>query len=302
MVCYIRFNYFFSTISYPTDWSLATRIVLGFITSILFLISILLHELMHSIVAQREGIPVHSITLFILGGVSQMTKEPEKPGDEFRMALAGPLSSLVLGGIFYGLWYLSRESNTYIATVTSWMGFINVSLGVFNLIPGFPLDGGRVLRAILWWLTNNLRRATKIASTIGRGVGYLFIFGGIYLIFTANWLQGVWIILIGWFLENAAVGSYRQLALMEVLKGHQASEIMTRDCLMVPAETTVDKLINEQILTSGRRCFPVVAEGRVIGMVTLHNVKTVPQEQRSIKTVRDVMSIPRNSETGTKSG
>ena len=278
---------------FPTThphWSLGTRITVGLITSILFFASVLAHELMHSIVAQRSGIPVHSITLFIFGGVSQMTREPDRPGVEFRMALAGPITSLVLGGLFWLIWYYTRNVSDFITAVSFWLFWINVSLGLFNMIPGFPLDGGRVLRSIIWWFSKNLRRSTKIASTIGRGVGYLFIFIGVYFIFTNNLFNGLWIALIGWFLENAAVGSYRQLALQEILKGHRASEIMIRDCVMVPADLTVDRLVNEYVLSSGRRCFPVREDSRIAGMVTLHNIKSVPQELRSTKTVGEIMT------------
>jgi Zn-dependent protease len=284
---------------YPA-WSLSMKIGAGLVTSFLFFGSVLVHELMHSIVALKEGIQIRAITLFFLGGVSEMTGEPKTAGDEFRMAGAGPLSSLILGGIFLGIFLVLRTSNLesyqFGAAVTYYLGYINILLGIFNLIPGFPLDGGRVLRSIIWKITNNLRRATKIASNIGRGIGYLFIFGGIYFVFGGavygfgGFINGIWFVLIGWFLETAAAGSYRQLALQEVLKGHHASEIMSKDCLMVPGDMTVERLINEHILTSGRRCFPVVSNDRVVGMITLHNIKIVPQEQRSLKTTFDIMT------------
>jgi len=280
----------------PT-WNLLTRVIAGLLTSILFFGSVLAHELMHSIIAQRNGIPIQSITLFIFGGVSQMTKEPETPAVEFRMALAGPLTSVVLGGVFYGIYYLTHPEYPFIYSIALYLGYINIILGIFNIIPGFPLDGGRVLRSIIWGATNNLRRSTKIASNIGRGIGYLFIFVGIFLVFGGNilgmsgWVNGIWLAFIGWFLENAAVGSYRQLALHEVLKGHQASEIMSRDCVMVSGDMTVERLINEQILTSGRRCFPVTsADYGVIGMVTLQNVKSVPQAMRNTRTIAEIMT------------
>jgi len=204
--------------NYPT-WSTATSIIAGAVTSLLFFGSVLAHELMHSVVAQRRGIPVHSITLFIFGGVSQMTDEPKQPGDELRIALAGPVTSLIIGGICWGIYFWSRGSLVFLSAVAFWLGWINVFLAGFNLIPGFPLDGGRVLRSIIWWRSGNLRRATKTASNIGRGVGYLFIFGGIFLVFWGLWINGLWLAFIGWFLENAAVGSYRQLALRDILQG-----------------------------------------------------------------------------------
>lgn len=284
-------SYFPTT--YP-GWSLSAKIIAGLITSLLFFGSVLAHELMHSVVAQHQGIPVRSITLFILGGVSQISGEPKQPGEEFRMAIVGPLTSLIIGGIFWLIWFELKSSPSlsyqYVSGVSYWLGYINIILAVFNLIPGFPLDGGRVLRSIIWGANHNLRGATRIASNIGRGVGYLFIFGGVVLIFSGNFFNGIWIALIGWFLESAAAGSYRQVALRDILRGHTVSEIMTKDCLMVSSDITVEKLVNEFVLTSGRRCFPVVVEGRVLGLVTLHNIKAIPREQWSLKKVREVMT------------
>jgi Zn-dependent protease/CBS domain-containing protein len=282
---------------YPSvfpSWSLASRIAAGIITSLLFFGSVLVHELAHSIVSQRQGIPVESITLFVFGGVSQISEEPKQPKDEFRMAIAGPLSSLVIGGILWGIFFGVRNSNSFalqfIAAITYWLGYINLALGVFNLIPGFPLDGGRVFRSLWWWRSHNLKSATRIASSIGRAIGFLFIFGGIFLVFTSYWFNGIWLALIGWFLESAAVGSYRQLLLQEMLKGHVASEVMSRDCVLIPPETNLERLVNENILTSGRRCFPVVSGSHVMGLMTLHNVRTVPRERWGMETVQEVMT------------
>jgi Zn-dependent protease len=283
---------YFPTV-YPT-WSLSARIAAGLITSVLFFVSVLVHELMHSIVAQRQGIPVQSITLFIFGGVSQITKEPKQPGDEFRMAIVGPLSSLVIGGILLGVYFQWRSVDTFAAqfatSIAYWLGYINVLLGAFNLIPGFPLDGGRVLRSLIWWRNHNLRSATRIASNAGRVVGFLFIFGGIYLIFTGLWFDGIWLALIGWFLESAAVGSYQQLLMQEMLKGHVASEVMSSDCVVIPPDMTIDHLVNGNILTSGRRCFPVGSGSEIMGLMTLHNVKEVPREQWTTETVQQAMT------------
>ncbi len=284
-------SYFPST--YPT-WSLSARIAAGLITSVLFFASVLVHELMHSIVAQRQGIPVQSITLFIFGGVSQITSEPKQPGDEFRMAIVGPLSSLVIGGILLGVYYQWRTVDTFsaqfITAIAYWLGYINLVLGIFNLIPGFPLDGGRVLRSLIWWRSRNLTSATRIASNVGRAVGFIFIFVGIWFIFRGSWINGIWLALIGWFLESAAVGSYQQLLMQEMLKGHVASEVMSGDCVVVPPDMTIDHLVNGNILTSGRRCFPVGSGSQIMGLMTLHNVKAVPREQWSTETVREAMT------------
>jgi Zn-dependent protease/CBS domain-containing protein len=284
-------NYFPAT---QPDWSLTMKIGAGLLTSVLFFGSVLLHELMHSIVALREGIQIESITLFILGGVSQMTGEPKTARDEFLMAGAGPLSSLVLGGIFFGIYFALRGAATgaeqFGAAIAFYLGYINILLGVFNLIPGFPLDGGRVLRSLLWWRGRNLQRATRTASTIGRIFGFLFIFGGIWLIFSGDFLSGIWLILIGWFLQSAAAGGYQQTLLQEMLKGHVASDVMSRDCMVVPPDITIERLVNENILTSGRRCFPVISDGRIEGLVTMHNIRAVPREQWATRLVREAMT------------
>lgn len=276
------------------DWNLGARIAAGIITSLLFFGSVLLHELAHSIISQRQGIPVQSITLFVFGGVSQITEEPKRPKDEFRMAIAGPLTSLILGGILWGIFFGVRNSDTFalqfITAVTYWLGYINLALGVFNLIPGFPLDGGRVFRSIWWWRSHNLKSATRVAANIGRVIGFLFIFGGIYLVFTSYWFNGIWLALIGWFLESAAVGSYRQLLMQEMLKGHVASEIMSRDCVLIPPETSIEHLVNQNILTAGRRCFPVVADSHLMGLMTLFDVRAVPRERWSTETVKEAMT------------
>jgi Zn-dependent protease/predicted transcriptional regulator len=285
-------SYFPST--YP-HWSLAEGVTAGIITSLFFFGSVLVHELMHSIVALRKGIHIASITLFILGGVSAMTEEPQKAKDEFLIAAAGPVTSLVLGGIFWGVWVAlggtkaAAGSNEFIAAIVYWLGYINLALGIFNLIPGFPLDGGRVLRSLIWWRTSKMQNATKIASNIGRVIGYLFILGGVYLVFTGNLFNGIWLALIGWFLESSAAGSYNLLLMQDMLKGHVAEEIMSRDCQMIPPDITLDKLVNEYIMKSGRRCFPVVSEGQVEGLISLHDLQKVPKESWANQIVRDAM-------------
>lgn len=273
---------------YP-NWSPIKAGLAGLLTSFLFFASLMGHELMHSRVAQRTGIGIRSITLFIFGGVSQMEEEPKKPGDEFRIAIAGPATSLALGTIFWLAWLILPGSMEFPVAVSFWIGWINIALAAFNLVPGFPLDGGRVLRSILWWRSNDLRRATRMASNIGRGVGYLFIFGGIWLAFAGNLFNGLWLILIGWFLDNAAVGSYRQVALQDMLRGHKVKEIMSQECMAVPPDMTVDHLVNDHILGSGRRCFPVRDDGKAVGLVSIHHIKELPQSTWNVKHVSDVM-------------
>jgi Zn-dependent protease/CBS domain-containing protein len=273
---------------YP-HWSTAISITAGIITSLLFFASLLAHELTHSLVAQRYGIPVKAITLFIFGGVSQIAEEPHDARTEFRIAVAGPLTSIILGGIFWGLWYLLPPAFDVIAAVSFWLGWINILLAVFNMVPGFPLDGGRVLRSIIWWHTGNLRRATRLASNIGRGIGFMFIFGGVWLVFTGDWSSGIWLGLIGWFLASAAANSYHQMVMQQALEGHEVSEIVSRDCISVAPDLNIERLVNEYILPTGRRCFAVVREGITLGLVTLQEVKGVLRDMRSRVVVAQIM-------------
>ena len=278
------------TVSYPADWGLAVRITTAVVTSLLFFASVLLHELMHSIVAIRNKIPVKSITLFIFGGVSQITEEPREPGMEFRIAIAGPLTSLILGGVLWGLYFLLPPGVAVLRSVVNWLGWINLTLGAFNLVPAFPMDGGRVFRSIIWWRTRDLQRSTRIASSVGQGIAVLMIIGGIYLFFfTAYGVNGLWFALIGWFLYSAASGSYRQLMLQQKLQGHSAKEIMTRDCTQVRPDLSVDKLVNDVVLPSGKRCFIVSSDSRPDGMVTLQEIKDVPGPDRNTRTVGQIM-------------
>ncbi|MDM8001249.1 MAG: site-2 protease family protein [Dehalococcoidia bacterium] len=290
LITWILASQYFTGVEEYEDWSVATRWIVGAVTSILFFASVLAHELAHSLMAKATGLNVSGITLFIFGGVSQLTEEPRSPGTEFRLAIVGPLTSLVIGGACWGIFFATRDSVSPVAGIAFWLGYINIVLAGFNMIPGFPMDGGRVLRSIVWWRSRNLRSSTRIASLIGRGVGYLFIFGGLALIFAGFWSNGLWLALIGWILENAAVGSYRQIAIQDILQGHKVHEVMNRDCQAVPASLTVEQLVNDHFLTSGRRCFPVVDFGRVLGLVTVHNVRIVDRKYWPVRSVREIMT------------
>jgi len=277
--------------TYP-GWNLFTSVSAATITSLLFFTSVLIHELSHSLVALAAGIPIISINLFIFGGVSQMSEEPRKPQVEFRMAFAGPLASLVLGGIFIAVWLWLRNipQFEFVAAICRWLGPINFFLAAFNLVPGFPLDGGRVFRSLLWWRSGDINQATRIASNVGRGIGYLLIFGGIVIVFRGDLISGLWLAFIGWFLENAAAGSYKQLALHDMLKGYKVSELMTSDCPHVSPDMTVWQIANEFILTSGKRCFPVIKNDSLLGLITLHDIKTLSRDQWPRKKAIDVMT------------
>lgn len=272
------------------EWSTAFRVSLAVATAILFFASILAHEFGHSLVAIAKGVPVKSITLFIFGGVAQIAKEPKRAWDEFLIAAAGPAVSFVLAGLFGLLWLAGQSLNSQsLMALGGWLGTINLMLALFNLIPGFPLDGGRILRAIVWGATNDMQRATRLVATIGQGVAWLFILFGVWQVFGGNWVNGLWIAFIGWFLNSAAASSVQQVTWQQLLKGHTAGEVMMTDCPLVSPDMSLAQLVNQAILPSGRRCFPVMDDERMVGLVTIHRVKTVPQEAWATSTVGQIM-------------
>jgi Zn-dependent protease len=273
---------------YP-GWSVATYWLVGGITAVLFFASVLIHELGHSVLALREQVPVKSITLFIFGGVAQIGREPATAGAEFRIALAGPLSSLGLAALFGGLGAV-LAGNAILSAPLAYLGRINLLLALFNMIPGFPLDGGRVLRAALWALGGSFQNATKWASRAGRAVAYGFILVGVgQILLGGGFLNGLWIAFIGWFMNNAAESSYQQVVLRDMLTGVKARSVMTQDCLTVPSGLGIDRLVEEHVLAGGQRCFFVADSGHMEGLITLHNLRSVPREQRAGLTTGQVM-------------
>ena len=290
LLAFILFTVSFTfTFRQAYSWSTPLTWVVGLATSLLFFVSVLLHELAHSVYARSKGIPVRNITLFIFGGVSQITEEPKTADTEFAMAFAGPLTSFVLAALFGILSLITQTVSEPIAALSGTLAYINALLGAFNLIPGFPLDGGRVFRSILWGLGQNLERATRWASLLGQGIAYLMIIIGIWQFFSGNTLNGLWLAFIGWFLDNAAQSSYQQVAMQRLLAGHTVREIMNQDCTALAPNLTLAELVNEHILATGRRCFPVVEGDALQGLLTIHNVKQVPREQWATTMVREAM-------------
>ena len=275
-----------------SGWPTSTYWSMALVTSALFFISIVTHELAHSVVSQAFGVPVRDITLFIFGGAAHISEEPRRARDELLMALAGPATSLALAAFFGLVWWATRAADGPPHAVAGWLAWINMAVGLFNLVPGFPLDGGRVFRAIVWSATGNLRRATAAASGLGRLIAFGFIVWGIWQIFDGNWANGLWIAFIGWFLDSAAASSYQRLALQDALAGHTAREAMMSDCPTVRRRLTLDVLVDQVVLPSGRRCFPVVEDGQLDGLLTLQRIKAVPRERWTSMRVEDVM-IPR---------
>jgi Zn-dependent protease/CBS domain-containing protein len=289
----LTFSLVFYPLGGPPYPPIEQRIILGVLTSLLFFASIITHELAHSILAIRNNIPVKDITLFVFGGVSQITKEATHPKAEFSIAIVGPLTSLVLAGIFYGLHLLLAGTQQILAaSLMQWLARINVILAVFNLIPGFPLDGGRILRALVWQQTNDYRRATRIATKVGQGIAYAFIAGGIAIILTPRllWFNGLWFILIGWFLRNAARASYQQVLLRDVLFGITVRQVMDYECPLIPPDTHLRDVVEQYILPTGRSCFPVTRGAELEGMVTLQQIKKIPRARWASASVQDIMT------------
>ncbi len=262
--------------------------VLGVVAALLLFASVLVHELAHSFVARSRGLEVDSITLFIFGGVSNLSSESPDARTEFAIAVVGPITSFVIAAVSYGIAQLIPDPAWQ--AVVGYLAIVNALLGAFNLIPGFPLDGGRVLRSIAWGITKSLRRATEIAVGAGQIVGGLFILWGVIQIFSGgDLINGLWIAAIGWFLQNAASSSLQQVVLTERLKLVRVGDVQRTDTATVSRQTTVEELIERYLLPGNRRAMPVSDDGRLVGMVTLGDIKEVPAELRATTQVGAVM-------------
>jgi Zn-dependent protease len=266
---------------YPAEfanWPVVQYWVVAALTALLLFASVLLHELGHSVIAMRYKIPVRSITLFIFGGVAQIGAEPPSASAEFWIAIAGPAVSFALA-LFFGLLQLIFAPIVPLLALTSYLAYINGALALFNLIPGFPLDGGRVFRAIVWGFSHNLRQATVIAGNLGRLIGFLFILFGVWQLFSGDFINGMWIAFIGWFLESAAVAQIQQQRFQELLSGHKVSEVMRADYTAIPDDTTLQQMVDHHILGRGQRSLIVEQGDEVAGLLTLHRVKEIPRDE-----------------------
>jgi Zn-dependent protease/predicted transcriptional regulator len=268
-------------------WTAAQHWTLGIITSLLFFASVLFHEMSHSVVAKHYKINVKSITLFVFGGLSQIEHDAPNAKQEFNIAIAGPLSSFFLAGCFWLIWRFVQGSEM-VTAAAKWLWFTNAILGAFNLVPGFPLDGGRVLRGIAWGLSGNFMRATQIASAAGRLIAYLLIAIGVWQALNGNWIGGLWMAFIGWFLLEAARESFAQVALRDTLGGVRAEDIMARDIPTVTRDMSIDEYIHE-VLRTGRRCHIVTGAGTPVGLVTLQSARSVPRDQWANTSIQAVM-------------
>ncbi len=276
------------------QWSDAVVWSAAVVTALLFFATIVIHELSHSLVARMHGLAVRSITLFALGGVSQIEKDSPDARTEFWIGIAGPLASAAIGILCLGValsvgWSPAAEPTAPVTAVLVWLGYINLLLAAFNMVPGFPLDGGRVLRGILWWVTGVRGRATRIAAQVGQLVSYAFIVIGLLRFFGGAGLDGLWISFIGWFLLDASRASQAQVSVTEALKGLQVGDVMSRDYATVDGHSNIQSFADEHLLRSGRRCFIVTENGRVAGLITPQEVRHIPHAQWPYKTLDVVM-------------
>jgi Zn-dependent protease/predicted transcriptional regulator len=276
---------------YYKDLSTQMYWFMGIVGALLLFLSIIAHEFSHSLVARKYGMPMKGITLFIFGGVAQMDKEPPRPMAEFMMAIVGPISSIIIALLFYGLYTAGKQGNfpEPINGVVGYVAIINGLLAGFNLIPAFPLDGGRVLRSILWGLKGNLRWATRISSRIGSGFGFALIGLGVIRVLFGNFIGGMWLFLIGMFLHSAAKGAYQQLLTRRALEGEPVRRFMKTEPVTVPPSISIEELVDVYVYQYHFKMFPVVEDSqRLVGCVTTRELKEVPREQWRQKTVKDV--------------
>ena len=275
-------------------WSQALVWSTAAITSVLFFASLFAHELSHAMVAKASGIPVHKITLFLLGGVAQIEKEASHASTEFWLALVGPVTSGVLGLILLALawlwgWVPWGSAATPGTALLVWLGYINLGLAAFNMIPGFPLDGGRVLHAILWWVMDDAERSTRAAAIVGQIIAVLFIGFGILRFFQGAGLGGLWIAFIGWFLLQAAGASYMQAQARTLLQGVQVRDAMSADYESVDPNVSLQEFVHQRLLPSGQKCFLVMQESRLLGLITLREVRAVDAQAWPDTSVGEVM-------------
>lgn len=295
---------------FHSDWGPSLRWGLSAGAALLFFGSVLTHELAHSLLARSRGIPIQSITLHLFGGVANIQREPDSPGVEFWMAIVGPITSLVIGQI---LLLIASVSGGPIAAINNpsevisrlsplrmlllWLGSVNTTLGLFNLIPGFPLDGGRVLRSILWAISDDLRRATRWASWVGQGIAWLMILGGVSMafgaqipVFGSGFVNGLWLAFIGWFLNSASVRSYQRVVIEDILQGMSVERLMRIDPPTVSPDISVASLVNDHLMGTDDHAFPVLEQDQVVGVVTLEDVRSIPRNTWGTTSVRDIMT------------
>ncbi|HEV2119005.1 MAG TPA: site-2 protease family protein [Candidatus Bathyarchaeia archaeon] len=275
----------------PQNLDLATRWAVGIVSAVVLFVSVFLHELSHSYIAKKNGLPIARITLFFFGGVSEMSEEPKDPDLEVRMAAAGPLTSFLIAIILGGLWYLNvlLSAPVPVTATLKYTAYLNGVLGAFNLIPAFPLDGGRVLRGSLWKRSKNLVGATANATRVSEAISLVMMAVGLFYVIFGDFVNGLWIIFLGWFIRSGAETSLRQTRLTEALAGVRVGDIMTRDLLSVAPDTSVQQLVSDYFLVHPHGGYPVVSNGKLLGVVTMSSVRSIPREKREIERVSQAM-------------
>lgn len=280
------FPFYLEGLSTGTYW------IMGIVGAAGLFLSIIFHEFAHSLVARRHGMPMKGITLFIFGGMAEMSDEPTSARGEFMMAAVGPVSSLAIAGVFYLLHLAGAQvgMSRPVNGVVQYLAFINLILAAFNTLPAYPLDGGRVLRSILWAIKGNIRWATRIASGIGSGFGIALIILGIFnVLFAGNFIGGMWWFLIGIFLYNAARMSYQQLLTRRALEGESVRRFMKTDPVTVPPDLTLDRLVEDYVYAFHHKMYPVVTDsGKIEGCITTRQIKVIPREEWNQRQVGQV--------------
>jgi Zn-dependent protease/CBS domain-containing protein len=276
------------------NWSEVLVWSTAILTGVLFFACLFAHELSHALVAKARGLPIHKITLFLLGGVAQIEKEASDPKTEFWMAIVGPFTSALLGLILLACAWLAGWAPRVPpgapgTALLVWLGYINLALGAFNMIPGFPLDGGRVLHAILWWAMGDAERSTRAAAVVGQIIAVLFIAFGILRFFQGAGLGGLWIAFIGWFLLQAAGATYLQVRAGGLLRGLLVKDVMSPECTKIDRGMSVEEFAHDQLLRTGRRCFFVMEDDRLVGLITANELRAVPADRWPYTTVRELM-------------
>ncbi|MGH2684479.1 MAG: M50 family metallopeptidase [Actinomycetota bacterium] len=291
---YVRFSDEFR------DLATATAVVLAAALAILFFGSVLIHEMAHALTALRRGIPVKGITLFLFGGATNAKVDSRRPQDEFVISIVGPLTSLVLGGVFLGLGYALRSTSAPIGGGLRYLGAVNLVLAVFNMLPGFPLDGGRVLRSVVWRVTGSINRATRVASIAGQIVGYAIVAVGVLFLTQGIVGSAIWFGAIGWFLAQAARASYAELMVRGLLESVDAEDLMSPDLVRIPADLSLRDAVDRYFMRYNHGAFPVEDDGRTVGLLTLRSVRRTPQEEwgsrrarESMDTLGDQLTVPR---------
>ncbi len=278
------FPHFFPGYSVQLYW------LAGVVSALFFFASILIHELSHSITAVRQGIQIPEITLFVFGGVAHIAEEPRDPMVELKIAVVGPLASFGLALIF---WIVSAAISgsvpTLVEAIFEYLAWINLALGVFNLVPGYPLDGGRIFRALVWWKTGSVTRATKWASDIGKGFAWALMLLGVLQIFAGALVGGLWLIFIGMFLRGIAATGYHQTIIRQSLEGVQVERLMVQDVISVSPSLSLEQVAQDYFLRYGHGGFPVVENGRAVGVLSLSDLKEIPPKDRETMTVREAM-------------